>query len=89
MAAAGVLERRLCAVGQVVCDYAAYGRVQPLVMEFGGVIDDTVFADTVTLRFHLPCEQEAPFQKQLTEVSAGQLVFEKKEETFFDFSKKV
>ena len=85
---AGILERRLCSVGEVSCDYAAYGRVQPLVADFGGVLDDTVFEDTVTLRFHIPREREGTFQKQLTEISAGQLTFCKKNENFFDFPEK-
>ena len=81
-----VLRRRLCAEGRVICDYADYGRVQPLVMEFGGVVDDTVFEDAVTLKFHLPLEQEPPFQKQLTEISAGRLQVCKENENFYDFS---
>ena len=54
--AAGVLERRLCSLGEVRCSYGEYGRVQPLVSEFGGVVDDSEFAEEVTLRLHLPCE---------------------------------
>lgn len=87
--AAGVLERRLCTVGQVCCDYGEYGRVQPLISQFGGTVDDTVFAETVTLAFHLPCERQEAFQKQLTEISAGRLQITVLEENFFDFSKKV
>ncbi len=85
--AAGILERRLCTVGQVRCDYGDYGRVQPLISQWGGTVDDTVFAEDVTLLFHLPCERVADFQKDLTELSAGRLVFETKEEQFFDFTK--
>lgn len=85
--AAGILERRLCAVGEVCCHYGEYGRIQPLIAEFGGTVDDSVFAEEVTLKLHLPCEQEEPFQKQLTEVSAGQRFFDKQSEEFFDFSK--
>jgi uncharacterized YigZ family protein len=88
VAASGLLRRRLCAEGRVICDYADYGRVQPLVMEFGGVVDDTVFEDAVTLKFHLPLEREPPFQKQLTEISAGRLQFCKENENFYDFSEK-
>lgn len=85
--AAGILERRLCTVGQVRCDYGDYGRVQPLVSRWGGTVDDTVFAEDVTLAFHLPCEQTTGFQKELTEVSAGRLQLEVREEQFFDFLK--
>ncbi|MBR2338831.1 MAG: YigZ family protein [Clostridia bacterium] len=88
VSAAGILRRRLCAVGEVCCDYAGYGRVQPLIAEFGGVVDDTVFTDAVTLKFHLPLEAEVGFQKQLTEISAGKLFFSKKDEKFYDFCEK-
>lgn len=86
--AAGVLERRSCSVGSVRCEYGEYGRVQPLVAEFGGVIDDSEFAEDVILRFHLPCEREEAFQAQLTEITAGQRFFDKEGEEFFDFAKK-
>ena len=89
MRAAGVLERRLCTVGSVRCEYGEYGRVQPLVSEFGGIVDDSDFAGDVVLKCHLPCEQVEPFQKQLTEITAGQRFFEKERDEFFDFSKKV
>lgn len=88
VAAAGLLRRRLCAFGEVHCDYADYGRVQPLVMEYGGVVDNTAFTDEVTLFFHLPLEKEEPFQKQLTEISSGKLFFLKKDEKFYDFCEK-
>lgn len=88
VAAAGVLRRRLCADGEIRCDYADYGKVQPLVAEYDGVMDDSVFEDVITLKFHLPVEQEEPFQKQLTEISAGRLFFCKKNENFYDFLKK-
>lgn len=86
--AAGVLERRLCSLGEVRCSYGEYGRVQPLVSEFDGVVDDSEFAEEVTLRLHLPCENEEAFQKQLTEITAGQRFYDKKTEEFFDFLKK-
>ncbi len=88
LAAAGLKRRRLCAEGTVRCDYAAYGRVQPLLLEYDGVVDDTVFDEGVTLHCHLPLEQEFPFQKQLTEISAGRLLFCKNNENFYDFSEK-
>lgn len=89
VAKAGVLERRLCAVGTVVCDYSEYGRIQPLVIDCGGVIDDTVFSDTVTLTMHFPCESVDVFQTRLTDISSGRLSFDVLEEKFFDFLKKV
>ena len=88
VAAGGVLRRRLCAEGEVVCDYTDYGRVHPLVSQHGGVMDDTLFEEVVTLKFHLPLEAENGFQKELTEISAGRLLFCKKNENFYDFSEK-
>lgn len=83
--AAGVTLRRLCAVGTVTCDYADYGRVQPLIPQFNGCVDDSVFEESVTLSFHLPVEEVDGFVKQLTEISAGRLHFDKISEEFYNF----
>ncbi len=83
--AAGIAVRRLCAVGTVECDYSDYGRVQPLIPQFGGCVDDSAFEETVVLSFHLPVEEVDGFSKQLTEISAGRLHFRKIGEEFYNF----
>ena len=86
--AAGVGECRPCAVGEVTCDYAQYGRVAPLVSEFGGRVTDTQFAEGVTLAVLLPSDRVDAFCRELTEVSAGTLTFRQSDEIFEFFEKK-
>lgn len=86
--AAGVGECRPCAIGEIACDYAQYGRVAPLVSEFGGRVTDTAFAEGVTLSVLLPADHVQMFSSELTEISAGTLEFCQKDEIFEFFEKK-
>ncbi len=86
--AAGVGERRLCAVGQVLCDYAQYGRLAPMIAAQGGRITDTDFADTVRITLQLPSDGVDAFCRELTELSAGTLCFRQSDEIFDFFEKK-
>lgn len=82
---AGVIERRLCAYGEIVCDYAQYGWVQSLIPECGGKVDNADFANDVTVSLHLPIESVEPFQKQLTDRSCGALVFTVRDQQYDSF----
>lgn len=82
VAAAGVVQRRLCAYGNIVCDYAQYGWLGSFVPEHGGRVDDAVFTDTVTLTLHLPVEEAGVFENALTDRSGGTLHFSVFEEKF-------
>ncbi len=85
--AARVGECRPCVVGTIVCDYAQYGRVAPLVAAFGGEVTDTAFAEGVTLSVLLLCDRCDAFCHELTEVSAGALSFCQTGEIFKFFEK--
>ncbi len=69
--AAGVEERVLCSETSVICDYAQYGRVQPLVLSHGGVITDTLYEDAVTIRFYIRKPSLPLFEAELTDATAG------------------
>lgn len=82
---AGVIERRLCAYGEIVCDYAQYGWLQSMIPECGGKVDNADFASVVTVSLHLPVEWVETFQKQLTDRSCGALVFYQLNEEYDSF----
>lgn len=82
VSAAGIAEHRLCVYGELRCDYAQYGRVQALLSECECVVDDTQFADAVTVCLHVAAEKCERFCCDLTEISCGTIVFLKKEEKF-------
>ncbi len=83
--AAGVVERRLCAFGTVTCDYAQYGWLQSLIPECDGKVDDALFVDNVRVSLHLPVSAVETFEKQLTDRSAGTLIFCQTEERYDSF----
>lgn len=84
VAAGGIVTRAMCARLKVTCDYYFYGKLSSLVPESGGVIEDTVFEDNVTLIFRMPLEIIDGFNAKLIDVSNGRYRAEKTEEFFAD-----
>ncbi len=84
VAAGGIVTRAMCARLKVTCDYYFYGKLSSLVPESGGVIEDTVFEDNVTLIFRLPLELVDGFNAKLIDVSNGRYRAEKTDEFFAD-----
>lgn len=78
-------EMRLCDELLLRCDYAQYGRISPLILENGGVIDDTAYADDVTIVFHLPKGLLPKLQERLTDASAGTLTAEEQGASYHSF----
>ncbi|MBR6408344.1 MAG: YigZ family protein [Clostridia bacterium] len=72
----------LCSVGQIGCSYTAYGRVNALVMQHGGMVDDTAFTDSVTLKISIPPENIGALNADISEATAGQSRFEAQNERF-------
>ena len=77
----------LCAVLKVNCDYNFYGRLAALVPELGGVIEDTQFADAVSVTLHMPVTLLETFNAKLTDLSLGRFKSEKTGEIFADLCK--
>lgn len=80
--AGGVITMRLCSIMNVRCDYTFYGRLNSLIPEFGGVIDNTVFEEDVKIKFHLPADIEGEFNAKLIDSSFGKVKAEKTGEIF-------
>ncbi len=80
--AGGVVTMKLCALMEVKCDYNFYGRLNSLIPEYGGVIDDTVFQDDVKINFHIPCDLTDTFNAKLLDSSLGKYQATKKGEIF-------
>ena len=71
--AAQIITMRECLLLSLTCDYGRYGRVASLVPECGGVTDDTVFEEKVTVKFHLAPELLGTFRKKLADATNGQV----------------
>ena len=80
------LDMRPCDRVEIHCDYAQYGWVHPLLLSSGGVLEDTVYTEEVTLIFHIPQERTAVLEGALTEQSAGRLVLQRLDSVYCPFS---
>lgn len=86
LAAAEKITMRECLLFSASCDYSSYGRVQGVVPECGGVVDDTAFLEDVTLRFHIAPKQVEALQKKLADATGGKAVLKEEGKRFFAFS---
>ena len=82
--AAGEREMTMCSVCELSCSYTMYGKIPSLVAKFGGSIDETDFADDVSLVFHLPEDSLESFNKALSEESSGKYTAEEMNKKYFD-----
>lgn len=80
--AAGVVKMSLCSVMKLTCDYSLYGKIPALLAQFGGVAENTQFAENVTVFFYLPKSMEGLFCETLTDVSFGNAAAVKISEKF-------
>ena len=83
--AGGIITMKLCKVLKCTCDYNFYGRLNSLVPEMGGVIDDTEFADNVTVTFEIPVDLVPLFEAKLTDMSFGKFRSEEIGENYKNF----
>lgn len=63
-------------VCRMQCDYTFYGKIETMVRDFDGVMNETEFAENVTLNFRIEQGTEQAFNKKLKDVSNGKLSFE-------------
>ncbi len=71
LAAAQKVRMKECLVMEADCGYEQYGRVQGLVPENGGVVEDTEFLEKVRLRFYLEPERLEGLKRRLADATAG------------------
>lgn len=86
LAAAKKITMRECLLLSVACSYSSYGRVQGLIPEGGGVIDETLFLEGVTLRFHLAPERFDPLNRSILDATGGASAIQEEGKRFFAFS---
>lgn len=85
LAAAKKITMRECLLLSVACSYSSYGRVQGLIPEGGGVIDETLFLEDVTLRFHLAPERFDPLNRSILDATGGASAIQEEGKRFFAF----
>ncbi|WP_322169613.1 IMPACT family protein [Acutalibacter caecimuris] len=75
-----------CLLMEVACGYENYGRVQALVPECGGVVEDTAFLEQVSLRFRLEPERREDLCRRLADATAGRALLSEAGKSFFPFA---
>lgn len=81
--AAGVVTMRECIIASLSCDYNQYGRLQALVPECGGTVDDAEFGEHVTMRFHLTQEELNRMRPMLADATCGSVEVQEEGKNFF------
>ena len=71
-----------CAIVNMKCDYAFYGKASSLIPECGGTVQDTVFTDEVEITFMIKDSEFDSFRAKLIDVSFGRFDCEKIDEIF-------
>lgn len=83
--AAGIIKMSKSSVMSVCCDYNFYGRLPSLIAEFSGVVEDTDFADNVTVTFYLPENLEKLFCEKIVDMSFGRVNAKKISSKYAEF----
>ena len=73
--AAGIITLVPWLVLNISCDYNLYGKIESLVRELGGVMDDTQFTDCVNITFRIEKETLNAFDKKLKDITNGKVEF--------------
>lgn len=84
--AAQVVEMRLCCECEISCSYTRYGKLNTLIIDNGGIVDDVEYADDVTIKFHIPDELLPALDKQFADVTSGEICTEVVSEKYFEMN---
>lgn len=82
--AAGIITMSVCLQCEIVCNYNQYGKLNTLILNKGGAVDDTVFADNVTLKFHIPSDNANSLKKDVADATAGDVDIEIIDEKYYE-----
>lgn len=78
--AAGVVTLVPWLVLNISCDYNLYGKIETLIRDSGGVMQDTAFTDNVNMSFRIEKDILNPFDKKLKDLTNGKVDFQVVEE---------
>lgn len=84
--AAQVVEMRLCCECEISCSYTRYGKLNTLIIDNGGIVDDVEYADDVAIKFHIPDELLPALDKQFADVTSGEIRTEVVSEKYFEMN---
>lgn len=67
--AAGVIQKKLCHVFQIVCDYGLFGKVEYRIKTLGYTIIDVKYEANVTLQLYVEVQNSKAFCEDITETT--------------------
>ena len=82
--AAGIVTMELCSQCKISCSYNQYGKINTLVMQKGGYVDNCDFADNVIIDFHMPVDLVNSLNKSLADATAGEITVEILGENYYE-----
>ena len=85
LAAAEKVRMKECLLLEAACGYDQYGRVQALVPGCGGIVEDTVFLEQVTVRFRLEPEAREALARRLADATAGRAALQEAGRGWYPF----
>lgn len=68
-----IITMSLCKIASVKSDYTFYGRLGPLICQHGGIIEDTQFAEDVTIFFRIPEQSYEKLNAEIFDQSNGRI----------------
>ena len=81
-----VITMELCSICQVSCSYNQYGKINTLIMQNSGYIDDTEFADNVKISFHISPDYISKLNKDFAEATCGEVETEILDEKYYELT---
>ncbi len=72
-----------CCECRLNCSYNQYGKVSALILGVGAKIDDTVYETDVTIQFHIQPDLLDLLNKQLADVTSGEVKAEAENEKYY------
>ena len=82
--AANIVTMELCSQCKISCSYNQYGKINTLVMQKGGYVDNCDFADNVIIDFHMPVDLVNSLNKSLADATAGEITVEILGENYYE-----
>ncbi len=79
---AGIITVALCFTASVTCDYNFYGRLQTIICEHGGIVEDVDFSENVCLSFRIPSDSFEQLDAAVFDKSRGKIRCKKLGEKF-------
>ena len=78
VAAAKTFKMCECVIFEIACAYSDHEKLLSVISKNGGLVENTLFAEGVTVTFNLLLEKKEQFQKNLNEAFSGRLAAEVK-----------